>query len=74
MENPHAERQAALLQRILKNVSKCNEAFHEVNTCMDEIIRANAPVKTAAELAMKYKRNVLYNANLEAGGDPKARP
>ncbi|KAL1737859.1 hypothetical protein HDZ31DRAFT_70695 [Schizophyllum fasciatum] len=35
MENPHAERQAALLQRILKNVSKCNEAFHEVNTCMD---------------------------------------
>ncbi|KAG6857336.1 hypothetical protein H0H87_005639 [Tephrocybe sp. NHM501043] len=46
MENPHAERQAILLERILKNT---------------EILRANAYIKTAADLATKYRKNVQYN-------------
>lgn len=34
MENPHEERQAILLERIIKNVDKCNEAVGELNTCL----------------------------------------
>ncbi|KAG6855094.1 hypothetical protein C0991_006023 [Blastosporella zonata] len=61
MENPHAERQAILLERILKNTSKCTEMLLELNLCMEEILRANAYVKTAADLATKYRKNVQYN-------------
>ncbi|GLB33700.1 putative ATE1 [Lyophyllum shimeji] len=57
MENPHAERQAILLERILKNTSKCTEMLHELNHCMEEILRANAYIKTAADLATKYRKN-----------------
>ncbi|KAJ7272072.1 DASH complex subunit Dad4 [Mycena haematopus] len=67
MENPHAERQAVLLERILKNTSKCTETILELNHCMEEILRANAQVQTAANLATKYRRNVQYN--LEATKD-----
>ncbi|KIY46621.1 hypothetical protein FISHEDRAFT_46940 [Fistulina hepatica ATCC 64428] len=61
MQNPHAERQAVLLERILKNASKCTESILELNQCMEEIIRANAPIRTAAQLSMKYRKNVQYN-------------
>ncbi|KII92499.1 hypothetical protein PLICRDRAFT_155083 [Plicaturopsis crispa FD-325 SS-3] len=64
MENPHAERQAVLLERILKNTaskSKCTEMIVELNQCVEEILRANAYVKTAADLAQKYRKNVQYN-------------
>ncbi|KAI0645996.1 hypothetical protein C8Q78DRAFT_1083450 [Trametes maxima] len=46
MENPHAERQNVLLQRIIKNA---------------EIIQADIHVKTAADLVTKYRKNVQYN-------------
>ncbi|KIM77820.1 hypothetical protein PILCRDRAFT_610358 [Piloderma croceum F 1598] len=61
MDNPHAERQAVLLERILKNSSKCTEMIKELNHCVEEILRANAYVKTAADLATKYRKNVQYN-------------
>ncbi|KAK7470789.1 hypothetical protein VKT23_002207 [Stygiomarasmius scandens] len=61
MENPHAERQAVLLERILKNTSKCTEAIMELNHCMEEIIRANSQVRIAADLSSKYRKNVQYN-------------
>ncbi|KZP05934.1 hypothetical protein FIBSPDRAFT_805387 [Athelia psychrophila] len=61
MENPHAERQAILLERILKNTSKCTETIMELNHCVEEILRANAYVKTAADLATKYRKNVQYH-------------
>ncbi|KAJ7085787.1 DASH complex subunit Dad4 [Mycena belliarum] len=66
MENPHAERQAVLLERILKNTSKCTETIMELNHCMEEILRKNSQIKTAADLSTKYRRNVQYN--LEATG------
>ncbi|KAJ7923030.1 DASH complex subunit Dad4 [Mycena leptocephala] len=67
MENPHAERQAVLLERILKNTSKCTETILELNHCMEEILRENAQVKIAADLATKYRRNVQYNLEATKG-------
>ncbi|KAJ7286123.1 DASH complex subunit Dad4 [Mycena rebaudengoi] len=61
MENPHAERQAVLLERILKNTSKCTETILELNHCMEEILRENSQTRIAAKLAEKYRRNVQYN-------------
>jgi len=61
MDNPHAERQAVLLDRILKNSAKCTEMILELNHCIEEILRANASVKIASDLAMKYRKNVQYN-------------
>ncbi|KAJ6463815.1 DASH complex subunit Dad4 [Mycena polygramma] len=67
MENPHAERQAVLLERILKNVSKCTETILDLNQCMEGIIRENAQVKIAADLSTKYRRNVQYNLEATKG-------
>ncbi|KAA1475135.1 hypothetical protein DENSPDRAFT_841882 [Dentipellis sp. KUC8613] len=61
MENPHAERQAVLLERIVKNADKCTELILELNHCVEEVLRANAYVKTAADLVTKYRKNVQYN-------------
>lgn len=61
MENPHAERQAVLLERILKNASVCTELIIELGHCVEEILHANASVKIAADLATKYRKNVQYN-------------
>ena len=33
----------------------------ELNHCLEEIIRANAHVKIAADLVTKYRKNVQYN-------------
>ncbi|KAJ2931695.1 hypothetical protein H1R20_g5468, partial [Candolleomyces eurysporus] len=67
MENPHAERQAVLLERILKNASKCTEMILELNHCMEEVLRANSSVKIAAELSTKYRKNVQYNLEATKG-------
>ncbi|KAI0256237.1 DASH complex subunit Dad4 [Lactifluus subvellereus] len=72
MENPHSERQAVLLERIVKNADKCTELILELNHCVEEIIRANAYVKTAADLATKYRKNVQYN--LEATSATSSEP
>ncbi|GBE80317.1 DASH complex subunit dad4 [Sparassis crispa] len=61
MENPHAERQNVLLQRIIKNADKCTETIVELNHCLEEITRANAHVQIAADLFTKYRKNVQYN-------------
>jgi len=61
MENPHAERQAVLLERIVKNTSKCTEMILELNRCLEDIIRANSALKIAADLTTRYRRNVQYN-------------
>ncbi|GJE90079.1 DASH complex subunit Dad4 [Phanerochaete sordida] len=61
MENPHAERQNVLLQRIIKNADKCTETVVELNHCLEEIVRANEHVRIAAELVTKYRKNVQYN-------------
>ncbi|KAH9949072.1 DASH complex subunit Dad4, partial [Amylocystis lapponica] len=67
MENPHAERQNVLLQRIIKNADKCTETMVELNHCLEEIIRANAHVTTAADLVTKYRKNVQYNLDATRG-------
>ncbi|KAF8211896.1 DASH complex subunit Dad4 [Mycena galopus ATCC 62051] len=69
MENPHAERQAVLLERILKNTSKCTETILELNHCIEEILRENSQVKIAANLETKYRRNVQYNLKATKGDD-----
>ncbi|PAV18734.1 DASH complex subunit Dad4 [Pyrrhoderma noxium] len=61
MENPHSERQAVLLERIVKNTEKCIEVISELNHCLEEITRANRDVRTASSLVTKYRRNVQYN-------------
>ncbi|KAF5365898.1 hypothetical protein D9757_011050 [Collybiopsis confluens] len=61
MENPHAERQAVLLERIFANTTKCIEDIVELNHCLEEILRANAYVQTASDLSMKYRKNVQFN-------------
>jgi len=66
MENPHAERQAVLLQRIVKNADKCTEIVLELNHCVEEVLRANAYVKIAADLETKYRRNVQFNLDATA--------
>ncbi|KAI0266670.1 DASH complex subunit Dad4 [Gloeopeniophorella convolvens] len=76
MENPHSERQAVLLERIVKNADKCTELILELNHCVEEIIRANAYVKTAADLATKYRKNVQYNleATFATGEETRQTP
>ncbi|KZV83685.1 hypothetical protein EXIGLDRAFT_777290 [Exidia glandulosa HHB12029] len=66
MENPHTERQAVLLERMLKNLDKCHEAIFELNRCVDSVCNANAEIAVAADLAQRYRKNVAYN--LEATG------
>ncbi|KAI0001353.1 hypothetical protein BJV74DRAFT_766435 [Russula compacta] len=72
MENPHSERQAILLERIVKNADKCTELILELNHCVEEIIRANAYVKTAADLEIKYRKNVQYNLEATLATDTES--
>jgi len=39
----------------------------ELNHCLEEILRANSSVKTAADLANKYRKNVQYNLEANKG-------
>ncbi|KAH9956861.1 DASH complex subunit Dad4 [Russula dissimulans] len=73
MENPHSERQAALLDRIIKNADKCTELILELNHCVEEIIRANVHVKNAADLESRYRKNVQYNLEATFATDSKSR-
>jgi len=66
MDNPHEERQAVLLERIIKNVEKCNEAILEMNHCANEIAVGHMDTAIAANLFTNYSKNVRYN--LEAIG------
>ncbi|KAI0302599.1 hypothetical protein BC826DRAFT_985155 [Russula brevipes] len=72
MENPHSERQAVLLERIVKNADKCTELVLELNHCVEEIVRANAYVKTAADLELKYRKNVHYNLGVLSPTDAES--
>ncbi|KAL7424701.1 hypothetical protein Q5752_000385 [Cryptotrichosporon argae] len=67
MENPHEAEQAVLLERIIKNVDKCNEAVLEMNHCLKEFLDSSAGNTVAAQLFANYSRNVTYN--LEAAGN-----
>jgi len=72
MENPHDERQAILLERVVKSTDKCTELILEVNKSIEEIIRYNTSVRVAAELATKYRKNVQYNLAAAQGNDASA--
>ncbi|KAF8595184.1 DASH complex, subunit Dad4 [Ceratobasidium sp. AG-I] len=61
MENPHEERQAILLARIIKNADKLHEAIIEMNKSVAEINTANEDIVIASELFANYRRNVAYN-------------
>ncbi|KAI0342291.1 hypothetical protein BDW22DRAFT_1330924 [Trametopsis cervina] len=67
MENPHAERQNMLLQRIIKNADKCTESIAELNICLEEIVRANEQVKIAADLVSKYRQKAQFNLEVTRG-------
>ncbi|KAJ3862955.1 hypothetical protein EV359DRAFT_44075 [Lentinula novae-zelandiae] len=67
MENPHAERQAVLLERILKNTFKCTETILELNKSLEEIVQANYHLQTAANLSMQYRKNVQFNLSSGKG-------
>ncbi|KAJ9092175.1 hypothetical protein QFC20_007448 [Naganishia adeliensis] len=71
MENPHEEKQVVLLERIIKNVEKCNESIAELNQCFGEIIQSNEVSVTSA-LFQNYSRNVVYNLEATKNlADPK---
>lgn len=40
-----------------------------LNRTLQEILRANASVKTAADLATKYRKNVQYNLEATKGNE-----
>ncbi|KAI9635253.1 DASH complex subunit Dad4 [Dioszegia hungarica] len=61
MENPHEAEQAVLLERIIKNVDKCNEAVTEMNHCIREILESSKEIPVTAKLFTNYSRNVNYN-------------
>ncbi|CAK9785995.1 hypothetical protein CC85DRAFT_285687 [Cutaneotrichosporon oleaginosum] len=73
MENPHESEQNVLLERIIRNVDKCDEAFQELNTCIREIIESSLVVRAAAELSVNYEANTAhYLQNVKAMREPKA--
>jgi hypothetical protein len=42
----------------------------DFDSIVQEILRANAYVKTAADLATKYRKNVQYNLEATKGNQP----
>jgi DASH complex subunit DAD4 len=50
MENPHEERQALLLERIIKNVDLVNDALVEMNRSLQEVNAYNTKVTVVGEL------------------------
>lgn len=44
----------------------------ELNHCLEEIIRANAHVKIAADLVTKYRKNVQYNLEATQAAEGRA--
>lgn len=43
----------------------------DLDSLVQEILRANAYVKTAADLATKYRKNVQYNLEATKGNQPE---
>ncbi|BEJ11375.1 hypothetical protein CspHIS471_0107970 [Cutaneotrichosporon sp. HIS471] len=73
MENPHESEQNVLLERIIRNVDKCDEAFNELNTCIREIIQSSARVALVSELSVNFEANTAhYLQNVKAMRGPKA--
>ncbi|ORY23202.1 DASH complex subunit Dad4 [Naematelia encephala] len=70
MENPHEAEQAVLLERIIKNVDKCNEAVLEMNHCIKEFLASSQSTQVTAQLFSNYSRNVAYNLEV-VGKMPK---
>lgn len=60
---------AVLLERIVKNASKCTEMITELNHCLNEVLKANAEARVtiAAELSAKYRKKVQYNLEATKG-------
>ncbi|RSH87953.1 uncharacterized protein EHS24_000475 [Apiotrichum porosum] len=54
MQNPHEAEQNVLLERIIRNVDKCNEAMVEMNQCLRDFLESAAAVGTAAQLFENY--------------------
>ncbi|KAG8863456.1 hypothetical protein FRB96_008196 [Tulasnella sp. 330] len=61
MENPHEEKQAVYLERIIKNADKCIEAIRELNASIEAIFVTGQDVVIASELWDNYRRNVEFN-------------
>ncbi|WVQ82781.1 hypothetical protein IAT38_004913 [Cryptococcus sp. DSM 104549] len=61
MENPHEAEQAVLLERIIRNVDKSNEAIMEMNHCLKEYLDSAGAVHITSQLFANYSRNVQYN-------------
>ncbi|UZJ55331.1 hypothetical protein CBS101457_004651 [Exobasidium rhododendri] len=61
MENPHEERQALLLERIIKNVDLVNDALVEMNRSLQEVNAYNTKSTVVGELWEGYRRNVAFN-------------
>ncbi|KAG5642533.1 hypothetical protein DXG03_002606 [Asterophora parasitica] len=78
MENPHAERQAILLERILKNTSKCTEMVLELNHCMEYTIRLDARAfkasKRQRKLVNRWNRYVISGKDSEHMDDDGQSP
>ncbi|ORX35980.1 DASH complex subunit Dad4 [Kockovaella imperatae] len=66
MENPHEAEQAVLLERIVNNVDKANEAVLELNHCIKEYLASSDQITMASDLSATYSRNIKYN--LESQG------
>ncbi|WFD32551.1 hypothetical protein MSPP1_003599 [Malassezia sp. CBS 17886] len=61
IENPYEERQALLLERIIKNVDLLDEALHELNRAVVHINNRNQETTIVAEMWNGYYRNVAFN-------------
>lgn len=65
MDNPHEERQVVLLERIIKNVDKCNEAVMEMNHSLQ--------VSVSRECERERERERLGGAGWMCGGGQRSR-
>lgn len=55
------ERQALLLERIIKNVDLLNDALQELNRSVASINNRNQDTTIVAEMWNGYRRNVEFN-------------
>ncbi|SHO79701.1 Similar to S.cerevisiae protein DAD4 (Essential subunit of the Dam1 complex (aka DASH complex)) [Malassezia sympodialis ATCC 42132] len=73
IENPYEERQAFLLERIIKNVDLLNESLQEMNRSVAAINNHNQEITIVAEMWNGYHRNVEFNLqNMDAHLQPSA--
>ncbi|KAG8839338.1 hypothetical protein FRB91_007043 [Serendipita sp. 411] len=72
MDNPYQQKQAQLLQRIVSNAQKCNEAMGLVNEVLQNILIANADAESAAEIFNFYRS--VVRASLQSDAEAAANP